>query len=328
MDELAAVVRAAHEGLAEGARVVLVTVVAVRGSSYRRPGARMVVVGSRRRAGCVSGGCLERELERTAEFLVRAGPVLRRFDTDEDSGAQLGCGGEVDLLVEPLEDARLLDALSVVTEQRQTLTVRTALGARLGEREVRCGERLLFSSFTGPIEGSACLVETLHPSPRLLVVGGGHDALPVAELAHTLGWAVDVVDWRPALVTADRFPNARRYVLGPQELAMGQPPREPGLVAVVMSHHLGYDTAALSGLLRDPRVVSVGLLGPLHRARDVLDQVAALGPLPAEARAKLRAPVGLDLGAEGPAAIALSILAEAQAVLRGRTARPLSEVVR
>jgi xanthine dehydrogenase accessory factor len=328
VNELAAVVHEAREGVAEGAPVVLVTVVAVRGSAYRRPGARMVVVRSQRRAGCVSGGCLERELERTAEFLVRAGPVLRRFDTSEDAGAHLGCGGEVDLLLEPLTDTRFLDALASVTERRQTLTVRTALGERAGEREVRCGDTLLFSSLTGPLDLAACFLETVQPSPRLLVVGAGHDALPVAELAHQLGWAVDVVDWRPALVTAARFPHAQRHVLGPEALSSGQPAREPGSVAVVMSHHLGYDTAAVSALLRDERVVSVGLLGPRHRARDVLERVDALTPLSTNERARLRAPVGLDVGAEGPAAIALSILAEAQALLRGRSGRPLSEASR
>ncbi len=329
MSELAQVVRAAREGLGRGDPVVMVTVVGARGSTYRRPGARMVLVGSQRRAGCVSGGCLERDLERRAGFIVRGGgPVLQRYDTSAEAVVQLGCGGEIDLLLEPLCEPELLDVFDRVCSNRETLTVRTSIDDRPGEREIFHAGKRVFASGRAALDGRACFEEVLRPSPRLLVVGAGHDAMPVAGLACALGWGVDVADFRRAWLTEERFPAARRHLLGPEALGAGEPPREPGMVAVVMSHHVAYDAAALAGLLRDERFLSVGLLGPPHRAAEVLERAQANRAFTSIEQTRLRAPVGLDLGAEGPDGVALSILAEAQAVLTGGSGRPLREVRR
>jgi xanthine/CO dehydrogenase XdhC/CoxF family maturation factor len=325
VNELAAIVREGRAALSKGLPTVLATVVAVRGSAYRRPGARMLVTSEGWRAGSISGGCLEADLTRQASFLVAHGaPVVRTYDTSEDAGARLGCGGEVDVLLEPLRDTTFLDELAQVVDARRTLRVVTALSGAVGEREVWLDGVVVRSTWTRPREGVRCFDETVGPSPKLLVVGAGHDALPVARVADELGWSVDVYDWRPHLATAERFPSAT--VISAPVPMLGQRLRvEPGALAVVMAHHLDYDAAALAVLLRDERMAFVGLLGPRHRSAQVVALVEAKGGRLTEAqRARLRSPVGLDLGAEGPSAIALSILAEAHAVLRQRSAQPLS----
>lgn len=322
MNELAAIVNEARSALARRLPAVLATVVGVRGSSYRRPGARMLVTSEGWRAGSISGGCLEADITRQAAFLVAHGrPVLRSYDTSDDAGARLGCGGEIDVLLEPLVDDRFVALLARVVERRDRLVVRTALEGEVGARQVQVGCEVVFDTLNGP---GRLFEERIDPSPRFLIVGAGHDALPVSRIALELGWQVDVCDWRPALLSAQRFPRATRHLLGASALQASLP-CEPGLLAVVMAHHVDYDAAALSVLLRAHGVLAVGLLGPRRRSAQVLGLVEAQGGrLTAEQRARLRAPVGLDLGAEGPAAIALSILSEAQAIWTGACGRPLA----
>lgn len=320
MNELASIVKKGRVALARGLPTVLATVVAVRGSAYRRPGARMLVTSEGWRAGSISGGCLEADVTRQAAFLVANGRALvRSYDTSEDAGARLGCGGEIDVLLEPL-DAAFLEVLARVEERRETLTIRTAIEGGAGDREVWVDGVCVFSK--GTLGERTVFEERVAPSQKFIIVGAGHDALPVARLADELGWSVDVYDWRPGLLTKERFPTANVKCIALDSLRFDV---EPGTLAVVMAHHIDYDAGALNLLLRDERVLSVGLLGPRHRSGQVLALVEAkTGRLTEAQRARLKAPVGLDLGAEGPSAIALSILAEAQAVRAGRSGGSLS----
>lgn len=320
MNELASIVKEGRLALARGLPTVLATVVAVRGSAYRRPGARMLVTSEGWRAGSISGGCLEADVTRQAAFLVANGRALvRSYDTSEDAGARLGCGGEIDVLLEPL-DAAFLEVLARVEERRETLTIRTAIEGGAGDREVWVDGVCVFSK--GTLGERTVFEERVAPSQKFVIVGAGHDALPVARLADELGWSVDVYDWRPGLLTKERFPTANVKCVALDSLRFEV---EPGTLAVVMAHHIDYDAGALSLLLRDERVLSVGLLGPRHRSGQVLALLEAkTGRLTEAQRARLKAPVGLDLGADGPSAIALSILAEAQAVRAGRSGGSLS----
>lgn len=320
MNELASIVKEGRVALARGLPTVLATVVAVRGSAYRRPGARMLVTSEGWRAGSISGGCLEADVTRQAAFLVANGRALvRSYDTSEDAGARLGCGGEIDVLLEPL-DAAFLEMLARVEERRETLTIRTAIEGGAGDREVWVDGVCVFSK--GTLGERTVFEERVAPSQKFIIVGAGHDALPVARLADELGWSVDVYDWRPGLLTKERFPTANVKCIALDSLRFEV---EPGTLAVVMAHHIDYDARALNLLLRDERVLSVGLLGPRHRSGQVLALVEAkTGRLTEAQRARLKAPVGLDLGAEGPSAIALLILAEAQAVRAGRSGGSLS----
>ena len=293
MSELAAILAAARAAWAAGETPVLATVIATRGSSYRKPGARMLVTSQGWKAGSISGGCLEADVVRRAAWLVEQGqPVVKTYDTSADGEVALGCGGEVDVLLEPFRaESAVARAMAEVVETRQPVVLTV-------------------------MEGHT---ETLKPSPRLVLCGAGHDALPLHTMATSLGWDVHVIDWRPAQAAAHRFPGAATRVLAPE--ALGDLPLEQGCAVVVMSHHLIYDARVLEVVLRSPLPAYVGVLGPTKRTKDLLALLPKDLPL-----AKLHAPVGLALGGEGAAAVALSILAEVHAVLHGARATPMSQL--
>lgn len=284
MNELVALHRAAQAAWAAGETPVLATVLEVRGSAYRKPGARMLVTQAGWQAGSISGGCLEADVVRRAAWLVAQGEaVVKTYDTSADGEVALGCGGEVDVLLEPLRaDSPLARALEAVVTTRQQVPV----------------------TLTPP--GRAPWTQVLAPPPRLVVCGAGHDALPVHTMAAALGWDVHVVDWRPANVTPARFPGATLHLLASD--ALGRLPLEAGCAVVVMSHHLVYDARVLTAVLASPLPTYVGVLGPKKRTAELLEAVPA-----ALSRERLHAPVGLPLGGEGPASVALSIVSEVHA---------------
>jgi xanthine/CO dehydrogenase XdhC/CoxF family maturation factor len=284
VNELVAIHRAAKAAWAAGETPVLATVLATRGSAYRKPGARMLVTRAGWQAGSVSGGCLESDVTRRAAWLVAEGqPVVRTYDTSADGEMALGCGGEVDVLLEPFHpDSEFARALEEVLSTRRPVTV------------------------TLRPPGREAVTQVLRPPPRLVLCGAGHDALPVHAFATTLGWDVHVVDWRSANLTAARFPGATTHLLSPD--ALPRLPLEAGCAVVVMSHHVVYDAQVLTVVLGSPLPGYVGLLGPRKRTEELLELVPA-----SLSRERLRAPVGLPLGGEGPAAVALSIVSEVHA---------------
>lgn len=298
MSELATILSAARRAWAEKETPVLATVVATRGSSYRKPGARMLVTSEGWKAGSISGGCLEADVVRKAEWLVAQGQaVLKTYDTSADGEVALGCGGEVDVLLEPFHpDGALATAMAQVVQTRRAQT------------------------HTVTLPDGRSWTETLKPALRLVVCGAGHDALPVHQVAQTLGWDVHVVDWRPAQVTSARFPGATTHLLASD--ALSQLPLEAGCAIVIMSHHLLYDTRVLQAALESPLPAYVGVLGPSKRTKDLLDALPKKLPLE-----RLHAPVGLALGGEGPASVALAIVSEVHAVLSGASALPMSRAV-
>lgn len=271
---------------------MLATVVATRGSSYRKPGARMLVTSQGWQAGSISGGCLEADVVRRAAWLVEQGtPIVRTYDTSADGEVALGCGGEVDVLLEPFRaDGPTALAMARVVQTRKPIDLTV-------------------------MEGHT---QTLRPSLRLVVCGAGHDALPVHSMANALGWDVHVVDWRPAQLTAARFPGATTHLLASDSLK--DLPLETACAVVVMSHHLVYDARVLEAVLRSLLPAYIGVLGPGKRTRDLLAMVPGDFDL-----ARLHAPVGLALGGEGPASVALSILSEVHAALHEASGAPRNE---
>jgi xanthine/CO dehydrogenase XdhC/CoxF family maturation factor len=159
----------------------------------------------------------------------------------------------------------------------------------------------------------------------LLIVGAGDDARPLCRMAAELGFAVTVVDPRPAYATEARFPAAATVLVATPEVFAALGPPDGRTAAVVMTHHYIHDGPFLGSLLPQP-LAYLGLLGPRQRAEKILGDLAAGGlEVTPAMRDRLHAPVGLDLGAQTPESVALAILAEVQAVLAGRNARPLRE---
>ena len=330
MPELAAVV--AHLAAPNRGPAVLATLVAVAGSSYRRPGARLIVTATGERIGSISGGCLEEDVIARAHHVATTGrPELVTYDTSSENdlvwGVGLGCHGIVQVLLEPIPATApaWVDMLATHLAARRPTPL--AVLWRSADPAQPLGTRLAADLPTSPAD-SAVFSETLTPPPALLIFGAGDDAQPLAQLAAPLGWAVTIADPRPAFATAARFPTASRLVVAPAAELVARVAPEPGALAVVMTHHYIHDVPLLRDLL-PLDLPYLGLLGPKKRADRILADLARDGFTPTSAQVTaLHAPVGLDLGAETPAEVALSILAEIRATLARRDARPLRDRTR
>jgi xanthine/CO dehydrogenase XdhC/CoxF family maturation factor len=374
---------------AEGADYVLATVIAVEGPSYRKPGAAMLLGQDGRRAGTVSGGCLEAEVARRAWWHTGLGPSVQRYSTVEEDGDRpygSGCGGVVWLLLERRPTAApLLHALDHAYRKRVPIAVATILEGELAGKRAFAGleagpapgrtldpllteadslqslaERALASRGSAesrlPLQGAEVRIWTdFRPArPGLWIVGAGDDAQPLLQLGKALGWYLIVADGRSHLATRERFAAANEvHVLALSEMrsdlsaqSAGRPSAlanlRPQDAVVLMTHSFEQDSRVLASLLAmEARPAYIGVLGPQRRTRELLAEAARLLVPRSDACSdpdasniarverwlgELHAPTGLDLGAESPETIALSIVAEIQKSFAGATALPLSEI--
>ena len=338
----------AFEALTPGETGVLASVVFASGSTYRRIGARLLVLPDDRMIGLLSGGCLEGDLlARAAEVRETGTPRLVRYDAtaEEDIlwGLGLGCAGIVDVLLEPVGPERSgpLDWLAAWRQQRATGVLATSLapetlgrrwalhpdGRTDGDPDAALGAALLEVQREGrsrrvTTPAGDVSLEIAAPPRRLLVFGAGPDVVPVARLASELGWDVELLDHRPAYARAERFPGARVSLVATEEAVAKAAVDEESWV-LVMTHNYLVDRALLEELLPSP-VPYIGVLGPKQRAEDLLAELSEAGLVVSDdQRARLHAPAGLDIGGEGPEAIALSLLAEVMAAAEGRSGGPL-----
>jgi xanthine dehydrogenase accessory factor len=355
LKETSEVLAAAARWRAEGRRMALATIVHIRGSTYRRPGARLLVPEEGDSVGNLSGGCLEGGVEEVARSVMRTGePRLELYDLTADDevvwGWGLGCNGAIEVFVEPADRAaEVADAIADGIEQERAVAIATVLesgvagvepGARLlvepsGERAGSSGDDTLDDALVAGLDslrrGGAevrsfatgggevrAFLEVLAPPPRLVVCGAGHDAQPVVGLASEIGWRAVVVDDRPVFLTRDRFPAARSFVRCRPEEVAERVPLDDRTYVVVMSHNYLRDKDYLRALLGSP-VAYVGMLGPRARTERLLDELAGEGAaVEPRDRERIHGPAGLDIGAEGPEEIAAAIVAEMLAVDRSR----------
>lgn len=348
-----------HDLRSSGTPYVLATVIQVEGSGYRKAGARMMIASDGRRAGTISGGCLEGEVARKAFWHTADGPAIRRYSTSPEDGEVpfgMGCGGVLHVLLERADTAEpMLQRLSSHYAERTALAIATAMEhgtfkqrvfwppvdsehansdleafARQGyEQQASFSEKL-------PLErtdSARIHVEWNAPRTGLFIFGAGDDAIPLVRQARQLGWYVCIADGRSNLVTKARFPEADDvHALKPEILpAFAFRPTD---AAAVMTHSLEQDSRILSSLLRED-LAYIGVLGPKRRTAEILTTLAAASharnahAMQAETQAwleRLHAPMGLDLGGDTPAEIALSIIAEIQRERRQRTGLPLRQI--
>jgi xanthine dehydrogenase accessory factor len=327
----------------QGSASVLVTLVRTEGSSYRRPGARLLLGARGEYAGTISGGCLEAEVIHKAEWLVREGAVVERYSTMFDDTAEvpfgLGCGGVVDLLLEPVNTSEcqaLMAAMqgAIAGEEAMVLTwlplegrgLKRAILAESGdytfasdgltELELVAARatvlRYGIESLPAGIFG-----ERLIAPQRLFVLGAGDDAKPLVSVAALLGWRVSVVDGRSQLARPERFPEAECVVTASADSSSTLGIQTNDAV-VLMTHSYEQDREFLAAVLPlKPRYL--GLLGARHRSSLLVSEAAGmLKWTVAECCAQIHAPIGLDLGGDGPEAIALAVIAEVQACCMGK----------
>ena len=332
--DLLAAVEASPDGIH-----TLSTVVAVAGSSYRRPGARMLVHASGRITGSVSGGCLEAEIARRGRWWAEAGPVVRRFESADDVGT--GCGGTIDILVEnttAADPTGPLAALRWIATRRTAACLATVVaGPALGTRcaftaddswpapssslVARCAADARTVLATGASvrrrhDPYDVFFEHIPAARELLVAGRHHDVAPLVRIARLVGWDVTVA----AAGVAPRALGDPDHLLAPTEPAVAAwLGTRPGAAVLLMTHSADLDRRLLATVLTATTPAYLGVLGPPHRTADLVSTL----DLPPRALAAIRTPVGLDLGGDGPEAIALSIVADLQATWYRRTAARL-----
>ncbi len=313
-----------------GRRALLATVVRGVGPTYRRPGAAAVVIEDGTVVGAISGGCLESDVLETAAQIFAGGPPrLLDYDTaGEDDliwGTGSGCGGRVQVLVAPVPDDLLAEVVERLRRGQSTVVATViAPGPDLGRR--RLGSDAPVGTPYWYTDDETVFQQVVQPPVTLLVCGAGDDARPVAQLASTAGFRVIVTDHRPAWATPQRFPDAEEVVVCAVDELAERVSLRPGSFAVLLTHHYFKDLEHLKTLLSQP-LEYIGLLGARERSRRLLQQLLEERPdLRTAAKDRLQVPVGLDIGADGPQEIALSIVAEMVARRAGRPGIPLMTV--
>jgi len=320
---------------------VLATVVGTTGSTYRKSGARMLIMADGSYLGLLSGGCLEADLKIHAQEVLQRG-VARAVEYDMRGpdevlfGVGAGCEGAMRVLLEPAAPgsvaARALEIAARASQLRQPTSlvmVHEAMEPGLGtyaaeaplpQLLIEAGEQSAADATSRSLDVSPngrrlrAFVQFLAPPPHVLVCGAGPDAEPVVSAARALGWQVTVVDHRAASCDARRFPGAL-VILADADAVGRVVDMSVCHAAVVMSHVLDADAAYLAALAEPGGPGYIGLLGPAARRARLMQK---LGPEVADAlSARLHSPVGLNLGAVIPESIALSIVSEIHAWLAG-----------
>lgn len=325
VSEIDQILEAAERLRTAGERTALATVVSVRGSSYRRPGARLLVPERGSPIGLISGGCLEEEAARLARRALELdAPVLVTIDHsaegDELWGMGLGCRGVIELLAEPPGmAAETLGALAAArSEGRATYLLTNLDGERrhLSSTEADAlGERADLAVAHGrPTLIGDVVLDPILPPLHLVVCGAGPDAAPLVAAGVRQGWRVDVVDPRRSFLVAERFPGARLLDSDPAAAADATGAGEWS-AAVIMSHDYLRDSQFLAGFL-GRGVAYLGVLGPRDRTERLLAELA-VSPTEVDLSV-MHAPAGLDIGADGAEQVAISIVAEILAVLHSR----------
>lgn len=327
----------------------------VEGSSYRQPGARLLVDAEGRvLAGAISGGCLEGDVAARAAGVIAAGTgtVLRydlRNDLETIWGFGSACDGIATIVLEPLDPRGWLIPASELTRARLSDTIVTAYhqdgdtgtGGTVGlastlAHEGSPGRALVekgraLATRTGRPQllvdeatERRALFDPVVPPVALHLVGAGRGAEAFARIAAALGWQVTAIDHRPALLDGLALPPGTTALLGGPELAASLPADGRTAVAL-LTHIFDTDLAWLEATIARP-VGYVGILGSRARAALLVERLAERGvPLSPSQRALLHAPIGLDLGGESPESIALAAIAEIEATLNGRPGGSLRE---
>jgi xanthine dehydrogenase accessory factor len=356
--------QAIADAKASGRKAAIVTVVRVVGSAYRREGTKMLIDADGGQVCMISGGCLEQEVGEIAKQVMESGNAkVHFFDLDEEVvwGLGLGCGGAVDVYIEPLDigtefqhwleavQAQKAGALATILNVRDGSSFRKAsrlfiaedgnvsgtMGHEsLNEQVVQRAKAKMSQlyprsetrTYKANDEALEVFLDVNVPPPELAIFGAGHDAIPLASYAHKLGFRVTVIDARHAFVTPERFPHAnlvRTHPSGfPEKVAL-----TPRTYVVLMNHHLERDKESLAFVLT-ANVPYIGVLGPRSRYERMLNALKDESRIPtAKELEKVRNPIGVDIGADTPDEIAVSVMSELIAIRGNYKAGFLNERV-
>ncbi len=352
----------------QGKKTALASVVHLEGSSYRRPGARMLINDEGQLTGAISGGCLEGDALRKALLVIaQQHSKLVTYDTkdeeDESVGLQLGCAGIIQVLFEPIDTNAEINPITLLrkaiasrqksvlvtlfsTEEKHKPQIGTCLlmqadntitgdipFAEIKEaiimevHSVMKSKASIFKNYSTQNSIVTAFIEFLHPPISLVVVGAGNDAIPLVNIATILGWEVRIVDGRNTHAKPGRFASTCQVFAGKPEKVLDQIPIDEKTVFVLMTHNYNYDLAMLKILL-EKNVSYIGVLGPKKKLVKMLDELTGKAhpddmvgrgmKLTEKQLNSIYGPVGLEIGAETAEEIAVSIIAEINAVFAGK----------
>ena len=359
MKEIREIINAYNKARKNEKRLALATLVHLNGSSYRRPGARMIVDEEGQLTGAISGGCLEGDALRKAVFCIHTQiPKLVVYDTSDEEdatiGIQLGCSGIIQVLFEPIDENDPLNPIELLKKaihKRQNTVLVTLYAPQIkkgdtvgtsmlledsGEfhnnssfqfvpetlmqdiKETLTIKKSSFKSYNLNDHPFNAFLSFISPPISLVIVGAGNDAIPLQSIAETLGWEVTIVDGRHTYAKIERFSSACQIIVSKPEKVLQQIPIDEKTVFVLMTHNYNYDYAILKALL-EKNIPYIGALGPKKKLDNMITDLKAENIFLNERQKNiLYGPVGLELGAETPAEIALSITAEIMSVMHNK----------
>ena len=359
MKEIREIINAYNKARKNEKRLALATLVHLNGSSYRRPGARMIVDEEGQLTGAISGGCLEGDALRKAVFCIHTQiPKLVVYDTSDEEdatiGIQLGCSGIIQVLFEPIDENDPLNPIELLKKaihKRQNTVLVTLYAPQIkkgdtvgtsmlledsGEfhnnssfqfvpetlmqdiKETLTIKKSSFKSYNLNDHTFNAFLSFISPPISLIIVGAGNDAIPLQSIAETLGWEVIIVDGRHTYAKIERFSSACQIIVSKPEKVLQQIPIDEKTVFVLMTHNYNYDYAILKALL-GKNIPYIGALGPKKKLDNMITDLKTENIFLNERQKNiLYGPVGLELGAETPAEIALSITAEIMSVMHSK----------
>ena len=368
MKEIREIINAYNKARINEKRLALATLVHLNGSSYRRPGARMIVDEEGQLTGAISGGCLEGDALRKAVFCIHTQiPKLVVYDTSDEEdatiGIQLGCSGIIQVLFEPIDENDPLNPIELLKKaihKRQNTVLVTLYTSQImkgdtvgtsmlledsGEfhnnstfqlvpetlmqdiKDTLTVKRSSFKSYQHNDNTFNAFLSFISPPISLVIVGAGNDAIPLQSIAETLGWEVTIVDGRLTYAKIERFSSACQIIVSKPEKVLQQIPIDEKTVFVLMTHNYNYDYAILKALL-GKNIPYIGALGPKKKLDNMIADLKAESIFLNERQKNiLYGPVGLELGAETPAEIALSITAEIMSVMNNKKGGSLRNLV-
>ena len=342
----------------ENEKMILATVVDVKGSGYRRAGARMLIDSNGYSIGTVSGGCLEADvLERAKRVLQTGEPTLVTYDTTKDEkslfGLGMGCRGIVRVLLEAVtKQSDIFKSFARATENRKREVIATLISSDANQiiggrifynqadqfsfanlsdsfndserikddcRKIFGGKEKSTVQFYETGAGAAeFFIERIEPPLNLLLFGAGFDALPIVRFAKELGWRTIVIDHRAAFANRERLPEADEIIVQRAENLPAELFKDENSAAVVITHNYERDREILHRLLNSS-CRYIGALGPKKRTENLIQELRDKGRFFNEGKLnQVHAPVGLNIGAETPEEIALAIIAEVKTTLANR----------
>ena len=359
MKEIREIINAYNKARKNEKRLALATLVHLNGSSYRRPGARMIVDEEGQLTGAISGGCLEGDALRKAVFCIHTQiPKLVIYDTSDEEdatiGIQLGCSGIIQVLFEPIDENDPLNPIELLKKaihKRQNTVLVTLYAPQIkkgdtvgtsmlledsGEfhnnstfqfvpetlmqdiKETLMIKKSSFKSYILNDHTFNAFLSFISPPISLVIVGAGNDAIPLQSIAETLGWEVTIVDGRHTYAKIERFSSACQIIVSKPEKVLQQIPTDEKTIFVLMTHNYNYDYAILKALL-GKNIPYIGALGPKKKLDNMITDLKTENIFLNERQKNiLYGPVGLELGAETPAEIALSITAEIMSVMHNK----------